>query len=120
MRLTVDDGTTTVTQDISVDVGGGGGKVIKKVMTVVMEAEVYDVNVAVGGQSWSTNTDVAGYTGDGLVTASPNSGTNINTGYTGGGSARLDYSINFSTTGTYYVWLRGSAITVMMTLLMPA
>jgi hypothetical protein len=40
----------------------------------------------------------------------PNNGGNVNTGYTTG-SPQLDFPIQFTTTGTYNVWLRGSAAT---------
>ena len=40
------------------------------------------------------------------MVANPNNAANIDTGYTTG-SPQLDYRVNFLTTGTYQVWVRG-------------
>jgi hypothetical protein len=75
---------------------------------VVMEAENYHDNVSVGGKTWTPFTGTAGYSGTGALEASPNTGTQIDTGYVGT-SPRLDYNVNFVTTGVHYIWLRNNA-----------
>jgi hypothetical protein len=77
---------------------------------VVIEAENPSANLSRGGQSWVLRTSPAGYLGNGIMAAEPNSGTVLNAGYTTG-SPELQYLIQFSTTGTYYVWLRAQADT---------
>jgi uncharacterized repeat protein (TIGR03806 family) len=72
---------------------------------VVMEAESFSANVTQGGKSWSSVTD-ANASGGVAYQATPNTGTSINTGYVTG-SPRLDFPVNFTLTGTYYVWVRG-------------
>ncbi len=110
LRITASDGVQNNSIDFTVKVGGSGVQgYTESGGLLVIEAEDFDQSVEVGGQSWSQSTSVGGYSGSGLVTASPNNGTNINAGYTNGGSPRLDYQSSFSTTGTYYIWIRGSS-----------
>ncbi|MEJ7654384.1 MAG: hypothetical protein WKH64_14185 [Chloroflexia bacterium] len=75
---------------------------------VVIEAENYHSRVDRGGQSWAAITSPAGYVGAAALLAQPNSGVTIDTGYTTT-SPELQYQVQFATTGTYYVWLRGYA-----------
>ena len=75
---------------------------------VVMEAEHYDGNISSSGHSWTLETAKAGFAGTGYMNALPNSGLNINSGYTTT-SPQLLFNVNFTTTGTYYVWVRGQA-----------
>lgn len=73
---------------------------------VVMEAEHYDSKIARNGQDWLLKTSQTGYSGSGYMEALPNSGKSRNTGYVTG-SPELVYNVQFTTTGTYYVWVRG-------------
>ena len=73
---------------------------------VSLEAEHAHRNIAQGAHSWIPVTSPAGYSGDGAMLATPNSGTNQNTGYVTQ-SPRLDFDVNFVHTGTHYVWIRG-------------
>jgi len=73
---------------------------------VVMQAENYDNKIARNGQDWLLKTSQTGYSGSGYMEALPNSGTSRNTGYVTG-SPELVYNVQFTTTGTYYVWVRG-------------
>jgi len=75
---------------------------------VVMEAEHFDDNISRGGKDWVLETSKSGFAGDGYTTALPNTGTLINAGYTTT-SPELVFNVNFTTTGTYYVWLRTNA-----------
>jgi len=74
--------------------------------SVVMEAENYTGRLpgqgAAAGASWSTTTTPAGYVGTAAVQTA-NSG--VNTGLNQNGPALL-YTAQFTTTGTYYVYVR--------------
>ncbi|MGB7157340.1 MAG: fibronectin type III domain-containing protein [Tepidisphaeraceae bacterium] len=76
---------------------------------VVAEAENNDGVLAQGGKTWSPNS-TAGFSGSGALQSTPNTGINRNTGYTTQ-SPRIDFNINFTQTGTHYVWIRGFAPT---------
>jgi hypothetical protein len=71
---------------------------------VSIEAERFHARVSQGGRSWN-RVAAAGQSGVGAMDAQPNSGAAVDTGYVTG-SPRLDYWVNFSRTGTHYVWLR--------------
>jgi hypothetical protein len=75
-----------------------------------MDAEHYDRRIGRNGKSWTFKTTQTGYAGSGYLEALPNSGTTINTGYPTT-SPELVYNVHFTTTGTYYVWVRGAAPT---------
>jgi subtilisin family serine protease len=75
---------------------------------VVMEAERADAVISRGGKSWVPVTDRSGYTGSGLMFNSPDTGVQIDSGYTTT-SPEMQYRVQFNTTGTYYVWLRAWA-----------
>ena len=71
--------------------------------TVVMEAENADsITTGSGTHGWqSIDSGTA-------MQALPDSGTNYNTGYATS-SPRLSFRVNFATTGTYHIWVRGAA-----------
>lgn len=71
------------------------------------ETEDFDSNISQGApqHDWMPDTFVAGYSGSRYMLASPENNTNQNTGYAIN-SPYLTYSIDFSTVGTYYVWIR--------------
>ncbi len=73
--------------------------------SVAMEAEHYDAKTPLGGHDWTPQVAIVGHSG-GSLQAMPNSGASVNSGYVGK-VAELVYNVQFSTTGTYYVWLRG-------------
>src|SRR5262245_1307370 len=75
---------------------------------VVMEAEHYDTTVGQGNRDWTRFYRVSGFSGDGAVQATPNTGAVRNTGFTAN-SPRMDFRVNFTKTGTHYVWVRGRA-----------
>ena len=70
-----------------------------------IEAEHYVNNVTQGSHGWVIISS-DDYSGAEAMQSSPNIGTNINTGYVTT-SPRLDYQVEFSQTGRYYVWIRG-------------
>ena len=76
--------------------------------TVCIEAEHFDGKTAPGNHLWET---VSGsYSGGEAMQATPNDGTYYSDGYVTA-CPRMDYQINFTHTGTHYVWLRGVGAT---------
>ena len=74
---------------------------------VVMEAENYDTKIARNGKDWVLETRLASFSGTGHMTALPNGTVVQKTGYTTN-SPELVYNVQFTTTGTYYLWVRGA------------
>jgi hypothetical protein len=78
--------------------------------TVTMEAEHFSNKTEASGHYWAFETTPLGNSGEGLMRALPNeykwNGDNIDTNYVTL-SPRLDYPVNFSQTGTYYIWVGG-------------
>ncbi len=72
---------------------------------VIMECEDFDANISQGGHDFVLVTDPPGFSGTGAMQSLPDSGTNVNAGYVTG-SPHLDFQVNFTRTGTHYVWLR--------------
>ncbi len=86
---------------------------------LVLEAEHYNQNTPVGGQSWvftgapptlqpsDTNTV---YSGTGVMFADPNTGVNVGSpglGTTPTATPHLQFKVQFVATGTHYAWVRG-------------
>jgi len=75
---------------------------------VVMEAEKYTSETAgtgtASGSDWQSTTGLSGYQGSSAMQALPDSG--VNTSLSTNGPA-LNYKINFTNTGLYYVYIRG-------------
>ncbi len=83
---------------------------------VIIQAEHYfaRASATAGGtsRSWSTiAAPTAGYLGSGALEAVPNNNnpTNVNAANAPSQSPRLEFQINFSVTGDYYVWLHMAA-----------
>jgi hypothetical protein len=72
---------------------------------VVMEAESFHDNIPRANHTWTVVSNGSASGGE-LLRSDPNNGTNINTGYVNG-SPELRFDVNFTTTGTYNVWVRG-------------
>ncbi len=74
---------------------------------VSMEAEHFKTNVAsADGHQWSSaGTEFTGYSGTDALRAMPADKVVQMSGYASTG-ARLDYQVNFTWTGTHYVWVR--------------
>lgn len=75
---------------------------------VVMEAEHFTWYLRRGEQAWLSQTNLAGYSGSGYLSALPDTDlqfaiTDILT------NPELQYTANFTTTGVYILWLRGYA-----------
>jgi hypothetical protein len=73
---------------------------------VVIEAEHFDSMIARGGKSWTPAATPAGFGGSGAMSATPNTGTQIDANIAAT-SPELRYAVKFATTGVYRVWLRG-------------
>jgi uncharacterized repeat protein (TIGR02543 family) len=76
---------------------------------IVIEAEhYYEIfNPGSGNANdsvWSPVTSPGGYVGGYAMEAQPNDGVNVGDSANG---PRLDYHIDFETTGDYYIWVRG-------------
>ena len=88
---------------------GGGGSGFQQSSgsdnLLVMEAENFHNNVSQGGHNWTTFNSVDA-SGGVAMEATPNNGTNNSSNYVTN-SPRLDFNVNFVTTGTHYVWVRG-------------
>jgi len=74
-----------------------------------IEVENFDTNTPQGSHAWSLLPN-GGASGGTAMEATPNSGTNNNTGFESN-SPRLDYLVNFTQTGTHYIWVRGRGVT---------
>ncbi len=75
---------------------------------VVMEAEHYDARVARNGQDWTVTTEPIRDFSRSAYVATPNAGALYSVGYEGT-SPELVFNVQFTTPGTYYVWIRGQA-----------
>ncbi|HXI56700.1 MAG TPA: galactose oxidase-like domain-containing protein, partial [Polyangia bacterium] len=76
---------------------------------VSIEVERFHDSVTQGGHTWNRTT-TSGNSGSGALAAQPNNGANVNTGFAAG-APRVDFWVNFTKTGTHYVWLRGLGAT---------
>ena len=86
---------------------------------LVLEAEHYNLNTAGGGSSWIFTTAPplllptdanTNFSGTGAMLAVPVIGRNLGSpalGSVPAGSPRLDFTVQFTNTGTFYVWVRG-------------
>ncbi len=76
---------------------------------VSMEAENFDENVPNPPHTWIFITDPEGFSGTGAMQSTPTDpggGAGNDTGYVEN-SPRLDFEVNFSKSGTHYIWIRG-------------
>lgn len=76
---------------------------------VSFQAENYSQNIARSTHQWELKTGTSGYTGLGFMRSLPDDGSGGDNTKITTTQAELVYKINFSQTGTYYVWLFGSA-----------
>ena len=108
-------GTATITvssndnslysDNITVTVNDGGSEgdaFIEENGSVTIEAENYDTSVVSSGQEWQSVSD-ANASGSTAMQALPNNGVNVGDATTG---PAMTYKVDFSTTGTYNVWIR--------------
>lgn len=72
---------------------------------VSIEVENFDANTPQGSHAWTPYTSGSASGGNGLA-ATPNSGVQIDSGIETS-SPRLGFRVNFTRTGTHYLWVRG-------------
>jgi hypothetical protein len=72
---------------------------------ISIEAERFHDSVGLGGHTWNRTAQGSASGGFAQV-SSPNNGANVNAPFAAS-SPRMDYWVNFTKTGTHYVWLRG-------------
>lgn len=110
VTLTVDDGNGNSDQDsVTVHVTPQGPSPFLQSSDsdgiVSMEVEHFHHNISQSGKNWVASGS-GGYSGDGAMVTSPNTGTYYNTGYVTS-SPRLDFEVEFVHTGIHYLWARG-------------
>ncbi len=102
-RVQVMNSTDTVFSDSALLTVSCGGVFYGVSDPIVMEAEHFHESYIRNGQSWQLSNQ-AGAVGQ-MLEAGPNNGSNFNTNYTSQ-SPETQYDIDFSQSGTYYVWVR--------------
>jgi arylsulfatase A-like enzyme len=100
-----DGGVGAVSQDVTVSAGGGEGAFIESDGTVVFEAESYFENISRSGDTWTEIIDPEGSSGDVAMQTLPDDGTRLRTDLPAT-SPEMTYDVDFTTTDTYYIWLR--------------
>ena len=73
---------------------------------LVIEAEHPHVSYSKEGQSWEYESFMEGESGEGYFIAGPNAGKTRDTDYLAN-SPELQYKVQITNPGTYYVWVRG-------------
>jgi hypothetical protein len=107
LQVTADDGEFAAIDEITVRVGCGSGSYLETGGLVVIEAEAYTDAAPGSGAAvdsyWQHDTSYADSSGGEALVAMPNADVNVQDTDAG---PRLDYAIEFTTPGTYYVWVR--------------
>ena len=96
---------TTIDGSIDVTDTGETGPFLEAGGQVVMEAENFDTNIARNVHAWTDWTAEAGFSGASSMSAQPNTGV-VYKKASVGESPEMQYNVEFSTTGSYYVWVR--------------
>ncbi len=71
---------------------------------VIVEAEHFDNKTVYNAQGWSATTDFAGFSGDAAMQVGPDIGTRISIPRRG--NPDMAFAVDFTETGTFYVWAR--------------
>jgi alpha-glucuronidase len=94
----------TITAIYSSDPGLENDAYIQADGLAVMEAENAHRRFAGStGDEWLDANDISGFAANGFVVAGPNNGTNHKDTTNG---AYLEFDVNFTSTGTHYIWVR--------------
>jgi len=72
---------------------------------IFVEAEQAQANVSKGGHTWISDT-TSNFSGANALIASPNGSGTVSANNAPSQSPRLDFQINFLSTGTYFIWVR--------------
>ncbi len=111
VRSTDGAGNEAVSDDQTFTTASAAGSAFQEAGgQVVMEAERFDAKVVRSGHDWTLLATQPGFSGSGYMSSQPNTGHAISSGYVTT-SPELRFNVNFTTTGTYYLWLRGAADT---------
>jgi PKD repeat protein len=106
LTVTDDDGATGgASQSVTVTDGSGTGAFLESGGMVTMEAENFDDNIVRGVNSWVSRNTNAGFSGVAYMLSDPDIGTKITSNVTTT-SSELEFNVNFSNTGNYYLWGR--------------
>ena len=102
LQLEADDNELTDTDTVQIVVAAADTAFQESGGTVVMECENFDNNdTSSDGSPWLDDTSYSGYVGTGYMAAPSSGGSKSwSTG------AALTYDIDFTTAGTYYIWVR--------------
>ncbi|MDF2651547.1 MAG: hypothetical protein K0Q73_7352, partial [Paenibacillus sp.] len=84
--------------------------VMESTGVAVIEAEQYVSKTDRDGHAWEFDTSFANASGQIAMFAGPATGTGFPSSPYSSTSPQLNYTINFTNTGTYYVWLRGHSV----------
>ena len=106
--LTVTDNVSLTASD-TVDVTvtePGIGPFLESAGMVVMEAENYFTKIDRGVHAWVDTTSQSGFSGSGAMLADPNTGELVRKNKATTDSPEMQYEIEFTETGSYYVWAR--------------
>ena len=110
LRLTADDNDLTAYDELTISVNAapsGSGNFQESGGTVVMEAEHWDDNdTNYSNANWTEDTTYTGYVGGGYMQAPSDSDGNGTWSGSPKGGAWLGFDIDFSTAGTYTIWVR--------------
>ena len=93
---------TICTIVLVLSVPASGGFLEDSTGLVSMEAEHFQANVPVGTHAWMPVTNT-GYSGSGALQILPDDGPDP---LIAGAGPRLDYQVQFTRTGTHYIWIR--------------
>lgn len=72
---------------------------------IFIEAENASARTTASSRSWTDDT-IQNFSGAGNVRATPDSGTTVSAANAPTQAPRLDFPVNFSSTGNYFVWVR--------------
>ncbi|MBI4091401.1 hypothetical protein HY419_01460, partial [candidate division WWE3 bacterium] len=73
-----------------------------------MESENYGQKIDRSGHTWDFDTALSGYSGSGYMANNPDTGMQIDIPNIQSSSPEMIYNIDFTNTGTYYIWGRGA------------
>jgi len=90
---------------IDVESGAGDGPFQEVDGLIVMEAENFHENIPRSDHVWEAWDSETGFSGSTAMSVQPNNGTSYKKSSTGS-SPEMQYSVDFASTGSFYVWAR--------------
>lgn len=95
----------TYKEDVEIEYVEPDGAFAESGGRVVIEAEHFYDKTARGDKEWILDTKMNGYSGEGTMYASPDTGANIANGYAEN-CPEMRYKVKFTKPGRYYFWVR--------------